>query len=437
MFYFIRASSLNRNLAWEKKTAWFHSTRQSLKLNGKICKMLWHPQTSKKICYLSTYPPRKCGIAVFTKDLVKAMDRYGNCASSTVIAVNENKASHRYDERVKWQIRHNNEDDYVKAAEAVNSSDIDVVNIQHEFGIFGGEWGSHVLSFIKSLRKPVVTTLHTVQPDLELQGERVLKEILSRSNAIVVMNNIAVGILAQLGINFKKINVIPHGCPNIPFVSSDYVKPALDLRNRIVLCTFGLISRGKGIEYAIQALPPVVAKHPEVIYLIIGETHPMVKRIEGEKYRRMLLEQVRELGLEKHVNFQNRFLSRMELNRYLQATDIYLTPYLGKNQISSGTLMNALAAGRAVISTPYLHAKEVLKNGRGIICDFKNSASIVDALEVLLSNESLKMETETKAYEYSRSFIWPRVAEKYANLFNLISENKVEEYPIEVAPREA
>jgi glycosyltransferase involved in cell wall biosynthesis len=397
--------------------------------------MLLGSRASKKVCYLSTYPPRKCGIGVFTKDLVDAMDLYSDSVSSTVIAVNENSASHSYDERVNWQIRHDDEEDYLKVAEEVNSSDIDVVNIQHEFGIFGGEWGNHVLSFLEALRKPVVTTLHTLQPDLAPKGQRVLKEILSRSNAIVVMNNIAIGLLAQLGTSFEKINVIPHGCPNIPFVSSNGVKPSIGLKDRTVLCTFGLISRGKGIEYAIQALPSVVAKHPEVIYLIIGETHPMVKRVEGEKYRRMLFEQVKELGLKNHVAFQNRFLSKMELIRYLQATDIYITPYPGANQISSGTLINALAAGRAVISTPYLHAKEVLNNGRGVLCDFKNSASIADSMETLLSNESLKKATETKAYEYSRSFIWSRVAKKYADLFNIISKHKAEEYPIAVATR--
>jgi len=399
--------------------------------------MLWDLRTSKKVCFLSTYPPRKCGIAVFTKDLVDAMDLSGNSVSSTVIAVNENRAFYRYDERVRWQIRQDNEEDYIKVAEEVNSSDIDVVNIQHEFGIFGGEWGSHVLSFIETLKKPLVTTLHTVQPDLEPEGQKVMKEILSQSNAIVVMAKAARGILAQLGVRFEKINVIPHGCPNIPFVSSDYVKPAIGLKDRIILCTFGLISRGKGIEYVVQALPQIVAKHPKVVYLIIGETHPVVKRNEGEEYRRMLFEQVKELGLRNHVAFQNRFLSRMELIRYLQATDIYLTPYLGANQISSGTLINALATGRAVVSTPYLQAKEVLSNGRGVLCDFKNSASIADAVETLLSNESLKKETETKAYEHSRSFIWSRVAKKYVDLFDLISEHKVEAYPIEVATSEA
>jgi glycosyltransferase involved in cell wall biosynthesis len=398
--------------------------------------MLVDFQTPKEVCYLSTYPPRKCGIGVYTKDLVDAMDLYSDSVSSTVIALNENRASNRYDERVKWQIRHDKEEDYIKAAEEVNSSDIDVVNIQHEFGIFGGEWGSHVISFLDTLRKPVVTTLHTLQPDLDPQGQRVLKQILSRSNAIVVMNNTAIGLLAQLRVPFERINVIPHGCPDIPFVSSNYVKPSIGLKDRTVLCTFGLISRGKGIEYAIQALPRVIEKHPEIIYLIIGETHPVVKRIEGEKYRRMLYDQVKELGLRNHVAFHNRFLSKMELIRYLQATDIYITPYPGKNQISSGTLIYALATGRVVISTPYLHAKEVLNNGRGVLCDFNNPASIADALEPLLSNENLKKETEAKAYEYTRSFVWSRVAKRYTALFNLVSEHKTEEYPIEITAHE-
>ena len=399
--------------------------------------MTWDLPTLKKVCLLSTYPPRKCGIAVFTKDLVNAMDHCSNSISTSVIAVNDNSTSYHYDERVRWQIRQDNEEDYIRAAKEVNSSDIDVVNIQHEFGIFGGEWGSHILTFLEYLRKPVVTTLHTLEPHLEPKGQRVLKEIISRCNAIVVMSNVAAGILAELKVLSRKINVIPHGCPNIPFVSSNCVKPSIGLENRTVLCTFGLISRGKGIEYAIQALPQIVARHPEVVYLIIGETHPVVKRTEGERYRNMLFEQVKELGLENHVDFQNRFLSRVELNRYLQATDVYITPYLGANQISSGTLINALAVGSAVVSTPYLHAKEVLQNGRGVLCNFKSSASIAAAVEKILSDENLKMKIELKAYEYSRSFIWSSVAKKYVDLFNLFSEQEIEEYPVEVAPREA
>jgi glycosyltransferase involved in cell wall biosynthesis len=354
-----------------------------------------------------------------------------------VIALNEKQVSHSYDEQVRWQIKQDREEDYIRVAKEVNASDIDVVNIQHEFGIFGGEWGSHVLSFLKTLQKPVVTTLHTLQLDLEPKGQLVLNEILYQSDAVVIMSNLAVGLLAQLGVPFKKINVIPHGCPNIPFVNSSSVKSSLGLKNRKVLCTFGLISRGKGIEYAIQALPRIVAKHPEVIYLIIGETHPEVKRNEDETYRKMLQKQIKELGLENHVAFQNRFLSRIELNRYLQATDIYLTPYIGCNQISSGTLVNALAAGRAVISTPYSHAKEVLSKGRGVFCDFKDSTSIADAIEKLLSNENCKREIETKAYEYSRSFIWSKVAKRYADIFNIISERTLEAYPIEIIPNKA
>ena len=392
---------------------------------------------SSRVCLLSTYPPRKCGIAVFTKDLVDALNIQTGSISPAIIALNDKQDSYCYDDKVAWQIMQDREEDYIKIAEEVNSSDIDVVNIQHEFGIFGGEWGSHVLSFLKSLRKPVVTTLHTLQLDLEPEGKRVQNEILSQSDAIVVMSNTAIGLLAQLGVPFKKINVIPHGCPNIPFVKSYSVKSSLGLENRTVLCTFGLISQGKGIEYAIQALPRIIAKHPEVIYLIIGETHPIVKEREGEKYRESLFEKIKELGLENHVVFQNRFLSRIELNRYLQATDIYITPYIGWDQISSGTLINALAAGRAVVSTPYRHAKEVLSNGRGVFCDFKNSVSIADAINRILSNERLKREIEIKAYEYSRSFIWPRVAQKYADLFNMISEHNLERYSIEIALHKA
>ncbi len=371
----------------------------------------------KKVCLFSTYPPRKCGIAVFTKDLVDSLNIHKDSVFSAVIAVNEKRASYSYEEKVRWQIRHDIEEDYIDVAEEVNSSDIDVVNIQHEFGIFGGEWGSHILSFLETLRKPVVTTLHTLQLNLDSKAQRVLNEILSKSDAVVVMIKTAIGLLAQLGVPFKRINIIPHGCPDIPFVNSDSVKPSLGLKNRKVLCTFGLINRGKGIEYAIQALPSIIGNHPEVIYLIIGETHPMVKTNEGETYRQMLQRQIKELGLENHVAFQNRFLSRIELTRYLQATDIYIMPYLGYNQISSGTLINALAAGRVVISTPFPHAKEVLSNGRGFLCDFKNSRSIADLVEKILSNERLKNQTETKAHEYSRSFIWSRVAEKYADLF--------------------
>jgi glycosyltransferase involved in cell wall biosynthesis len=244
----------------------------------------------------------------------------------------------------------------------------------------------------------------------------VLKEITAHSKAIVVMARAAKNILKEYNVPNKKINIIQHGCPDIPFLASDSVKPSLGLKGRTILSTFGLINGGKGIEYAIQALPPLVEKHPNILYLIIGETHPEVRKIEGETYRMNLIRLVDQLKLKNHVRFQNRFLTESELIRYLHATDIYITPYIRPNQISSGTLIYALGAGRVVVSTPYLHAKEVLSHGRGLFCEFKNPGSIAEEVKKLLENDKLRRGIEKKAYRYSRNFIWPKVAQKYADI---------------------
>jgi glycosyltransferase involved in cell wall biosynthesis len=351
--------------------------------------------------------------------------------------VNKRDPIDSYEQNVKWQIRQNEEIDYAQVANQVNSSNFDVINIQHEFGIFGGEWGNYLLSFLERVKKPVVTTLHTVQPDFEPKALRVLKEIVFRSKAIVVNGSSAAKIISQYGFPTEKIWVIQHGCPYVPFTFSDDVKPSLNLKGRTVLCTFGLISRGKGIEYSIQALPSIIAKHPEVLYLIIGETHPEVKMSEDENYRKGLTALVEDLGLQDHVKFQNRFLPKSELILYLQATDVYITPYLGKNQISSGTLVYALGTGRVVVSTPYLHAQEVLADGRGLFCDFKNPSSIADAVNKLLANNSLKRKIEQKAYEYSRSFTWFEVAKKYAEVFKQVIGDEIEAESIEISAHNA
>jgi glycosyltransferase involved in cell wall biosynthesis len=375
------------------------------------------PESNKEyIAFLGTYTPRECGIATFTRDLVDSIDLLGEFAPARVISVNEIETIYDYDNRVKQQIRQDFEEDYIQAAKYINSSRINAVNVQHEFGIYGGEWGKYILSFLQNVHKPVITTLHTVQPDFESTARNVLKEILSHSKAIVVMARAAKNILKEYNVPNKKINVVQHGCPDIPFLTSDNVKPSLGLKGRTILSTFGLMSGGKGIEYAIQALPPLVEKHPNILYLIIGETHPEVRKIEGENYRMNLIRLVDQLGLKNHVRFHNRFLTKRELIRYLHATDIYITPYIGPNQISSGTLVYALGAGRAVVSTPFLHAKEVLSHGRGMFCEFKNPASIADEVKKLLENDKLRRGMEKKAYRYSRSFIWPKVAQKYADM---------------------
>jgi glycosyltransferase involved in cell wall biosynthesis len=239
-----------------------------------------------------------------------------------------------------------------------------------------------------------------------------LKKILKKSAATVVIAKPAVKILKKQGIYCRKYVVILHGCPYIPFVKSDEAKVYLRLKGRFVISTFGLISRSKGIEYAIKALPPVVDKNPQLLYLIIGETHPEVRKIEGEKYRKKLIELVYDLGLEKNVRFHNRFLSKRELIKYLQATDVYITPHISPNQISSGTLIYALGAGKAVISTLYLLAQEDLAKGRGLFCKFKDSNSITQSLYKLL-DASFRNSIETTAYKYSRRFLWPNVAMKY------------------------
>lgn len=375
--------------------------------------------SEKRVAYLSTYPPRECGIATFTKDLLDAADELNELKPPAVIALNEKETIYNYDKRVKWQIERDCVDDYVQAARFVNSSDVDLVNIQHEFGLFGGEYGNYINHFLDNVEKPVVTTFHTVQPNFDTKPQAVLRRIAAKSASIVVIARLAIELLEKQGIARKKVAVIPHGCPDIPLVPSEIVKESLGLKDRFVLSTFGLISRGKGVEYAIRALPHVIDKEPRIIYLIIGETHPEVRKTEGENYRKKLMRLVEELHLEKHVRFHNRFLSKRELIKYLQATDVYLTPYISPNQISSGTLVYALGAGRAVISTPYLHAQEVLAEGHGLFCKFKDANSVAACIEKLL-DENTRWAMQRKAYKYSRRFVWSNVAKEYLKLFKRI-----------------
>jgi glycosyltransferase involved in cell wall biosynthesis len=376
--------------------------------------------SAKRIGYFSTYPPRECGIANFTKDLIDAIDDLGGLKPS-IIAINEKGALYDYDRRVKWNIDRDDAEDYVKAAEYVNSSNIQLLVVQHEFGLYGGDYGEHIKLFLDNVKKPVITTLHTVQPNFDKKAIEVLKYIVERSEAIIVIAHAAIDMLKRQGIPYKKCIVIPHGCPSIDCTNNKSVKESLGLEDRLVASTFGLISSGKGIEYAIRALPEVIKKEPRIIYLIIGETHPEVRKHEGEKYRNELTRLVGELGLEEHVRFTNRFITKRELIKFLQATDIYITPYISPNQISSGTLVYALGAGKAVVSTPYYHAMEVLSNERGILCRFEDSASVAEGINRLL-DENFRREIQKRAYKYSRRFLWKNVARKYLNLINVVTE---------------
>ena len=333
----------------------------------------------------------------------------------SIIAMNEKGAIHDYDRRVKRKIDIDDIEDYVRAAEYINSTNVKLLIVQHEFGLFGGDHGGYLKIFLEKLNKPVITTLHTVQPHFDQKSVEILRYIAKRSDSIVVISKAAIDFLNQQNIPYKKCVLIPHGCPKIDFASGESIKRSLGLEGRLVAATFGLISSGKGIEYAIRALPEVVKKDPRIIYLIIGATHPEVRKHEGEKYRNELMELVTQLGLEEHVRFTNRFLTKRELVKYLQATDIYVTPYNSPDQISSGTLIYAVGAGTAVISTPYYHAQEVLANNRGLLCKFRDSASITESFLKLLDDD-FRHDIQCRAYKYSRRFLWESVAGKYIKL---------------------
>lgn len=373
-----------------------------------------------RIAYVSTYPPRECGIATYTKHLVDATSTF--CArvvtSPVVVAINERGGHYDYESRVKSQIEANVFDSYEKVARYLNASNVDVVNLQHEYGIFGGEWGEYVTGFLKSIQKPVVTTLHTVLEKPAPEAKRVLGQVLEHSDFVIVMAKVGIEILEQYyGSSADRIRHIPHGCPNVPYIETAMTKQNLGLQDRPVISTFGLLSRGKGIEYAIEALPMVVKEHPEALYLVIGETHPEIRKHQGEEYRQFLLNLVESLGLEKNVRFVNRFLDENELINYLHATDVYVVPYPNREQISSGTLTYALGTGKAIVTTPFLHAEEVISRGAAMKCNFEDPISITESVNVLLNDDRIRQRFGRMAYEYSRSMIWPNVAMSYVNVF--------------------
>jgi len=373
-----------------------------------------------RVAYVSTYPPRECGIATYTRHLVDAVSWF--CAravtSPIVVAVNDRGGHYGYGFRVKSQIDVQDIQSYEKAAQYINASDVDVVNLQHEYGIFGGEWGEYVIQLLERIEKPVVTTLHTVLEEPAPDARRVLGRVLEHSDLVIVMAKVGTRILEQIyGRYSDKIRYIPHGCPNVPFIGTAVMKQRVGLKGRVVVSTFGLLSRGKGIEYAIQALPEMLREHPDILYLVIGETHPEVRKREGETYRGLLLDQVQSLGVENNVRFVNRFLTENELISYLQATDIYVIPYPNREQVSSGTLSYALSTGKPIVTTPFLHAEEPISSGAALQCEFKDSASIARCVNRLLDDDQTRQRYARMAYEYSRPMIWPNVAMRYVSTF--------------------
>lgn len=388
-----------------------------------------------KVCFLSNFPPKECGIATFTKDLVFALDkRFNPRLKSRVIALNENTDFYNYGNKVIMQLNKEHIEDYINTAKKINQTkSIKLVCIQHEFGLFGGEHGNYLIPFLQTIKKPVAITFHSVLPNPDKKRKEIVQSICSKASAIIVMAKTAVNILNEdYGIEKEKIHVVPHGIPNAPIGAASYFKRKLRLDKKIVLSTFGLLSRGKGIEYMIKALPSLVKKYPNLLYLIIGETHPVVRKNEGEKYRNELIKLVEELGLKNNVKFYNRYLTLQEIVHYILATDIYVCTNLGKDQIVSGTLSYALGCGKAVVSTSSIYAKEILERERGLLANFKDPESFSKAIDKLLTDKELKSRIERNAYLLGRLMTWQNVASRYLSIFNKIvklREETTEKFP--------
>jgi glycosyltransferase involved in cell wall biosynthesis len=373
--------------------------------------------SAKKVAVISSFPPRKCGIATFTSDLIKSLAAASR-GDFEPLVVAVRLEDQKYNDPVKFEIRQDVKNDYICAADYINFSHVDVISVQHEFGLFGGDAGSYLSLLLKRLQAPVITTLHTILDDPEPAYYESLKEVCDASYKIITMNEQGVTMLRNIyGVAGKKVQLIPHGIPDLPFVDSNYYKHKFGMEDRRIILTFGLLSRNKGIEVMLNAMPAVIAAEPSVLYVILGMTHPSVLKYEGESYRFSLQRMVKELNLQKHVIFHNRFVRDEELHNFLCATDIYVTPYLNREQLTSGTLSFAVGTGKAVVSTAYWAAMELLADGRGKLVPFADSSQLAEAITEILKNDSLFYSLRRKAYEYGRSKTWPKIGQAYWKLF--------------------
>jgi glycosyltransferase involved in cell wall biosynthesis len=384
-----------------------------------------------KIAYISTYMPRPCGLATFNSNLKSAIEKniLTKNEGSYVVAINdtENLDQYKYEKEVKYIIRQQHQKDYIQAANQINNSAADVCIMQHEFGIYGGDSGIYVLPLLKRIEKPLITILHTVLQDPSYIQKLIIQEIANQSSRIVVMAEKAVDFLTNIyHIPREKFALIEHGVPDFDDSIEKILNKTDLLPGKRVLLTFGLISRNKGLETMIKALPAVVKNHPDVVYTIIGKTHPHVLKNQGEEYRDYLKKLASDLGVSRNVNFINKFLAEDELMDYLKAAEIYITPYLNEAQITSGTLSYAVGAGAAVISTPYWHAQELLKNNRGKLFDFGNSTQLSSIINNLLDDDKSLKNIRDNAYTYGLTLRYPKIGKIYLNLAKqIISENNI------------
>ena len=372
----------------------------------------------RKIAFISSFHPRKCGIATFTSDLIRNIGKVGGIEFRPSVVAMQSGNEHTYNKPVEFVIRKDVAVDYIDAADYLNSRNFDAISLQHEFGLFGAEGGSYISLLLKRLKAPVVTTLHTILERPSAEYFDALVDICDGSETVIVMNERGVHMLVDIyGVPQRKVKLIPHGIPDISFNHRGLHKQNLGMSNRKVILTFGLIGRNKGIEVMLKAMPTIIKKHPETLYIVLGTTHPDVVKHEGNSYRDGLCRVVEDLNLQNHVIFHGRFVSDQELEQFLSAADIYVTPYLYKEQLTSGTLAFAVGAGKAVISTPYWAAEELLAQGRGVLVEFNNSEQMASEILKLLDDEVLLNRIQLKAYQYGRAMTWSRIGEAYWNLF--------------------
>ncbi len=371
------------------------------------------------IAFVSTYPPKQCGIATFTSDLVRAVGRHMGGRLRTILgAMDEPEEDLEYPEEVKYTLNLHDNAEYVRAAEFLNHSNVRAVCLQHEFGIFGGRDGAYVLDLLRELRCPIITTLHTVLSEPSESQREVMNELIVLSNMLVVMSRRGIEFLHDVyGAPEEKTRLIHHGVPEVPLVEPAQYKGQFEMNGRELMLTFGLLNPGKGIEYALQALPPVVEDYPNFCYIILGATHPHILAEQGESYRLSLQRLARELGLQRNILFSNRFVSREELCEFLKAADVYCTPYLNREQVTSGTLAYALGAGKPIVSTPYWYAQELLDDGRGVLVDFRDPEEMSEAILGLLDNPERVRRMRADAYEFSRRMTWGEVGSQYLQTF--------------------
>jgi glycosyltransferase involved in cell wall biosynthesis len=394
------------------------------------------PSLPSRIAVIGNYLPRQCGIATFTTDLCAAISAEYGTARLLALPVNDTEQGYDYPARVRWSLAQDDVKSYRDAAEFLNFNNIDMVCLQHEYGIFGGPAGSHILDLLRGLKMPLVTTLHTVLREPDPNQLIVMEEIAELSDRLIVMSQLSSQFLQEIfKVPGSKIDMVPHGVPDLPFLDPNFYKDRFGVEGKAVLLTFGLLSPNKGIENVIQALPQILSKHSNVAYIVAGATHPHVLRREGDKYRAGLQALAKEMGVESRVIFYDRFVSPEEMAAFIGAADIYITPYRYEAQVVSGTLAYALGAGKAIISTPYWHAIELLDDRRGALVPFQNPSAIALKTIELLDTPAIRHAMRKRAYLFARDMVWKKVAQGYMDSFARVRSDRMENPRVQFSAR--